>query len=173
MGAVSSGRVAGDLSLRLVDQFGAFGPAYRKWVRSRPRDRGVSVARMQLLGALHCNGPGIMSSISDELGVTRRNVTALVDALEEEGMVRRKPHPTDRRATVVELTKEGARRIEAGYDDHRQAVAELFDTLAEKDRRELLRLIGHLRESLREAGASAGASAGAPEQEGPPGRADR
>ena len=148
LGAVSSGRVVDNLSLRLVDEFGAFGPAYRKWVRSRLRDRDVSVARMQLLGTLHCGEPRIMSSISAELGVTRRNITALVDGLEGEGLVRRKPHPTDRRATVVELTEEGLGTIEAGYQDHRQAVAELFTALSKDDRRELVRMLGLLRENL-------------------------
>ena len=99
--------------LRLVDEFAGFGPSYMKWVRSRLRDRGLTYARMRLIGALHCGGPRIMSSISDELGVTRRNVTALVDALEEEGLVRRQPHPTDRRATVIELTGEGERTADA------------------------------------------------------------
>ena len=139
----------GDLSLRLVDEFAAFGPAYMKWARSRMQESGVSYARMRLLGALHCGGPKIMSGISDDLGVTRRNVTALVDALEEEGLVRRLPHPTDRRATVVELTEEGGRTMDTLYDEHRGAVAELFAGLTEEDRRELVRLLGLLREGLR------------------------
>lgn len=147
MDTVSSGAV-GDLSLRLVDEFAAFGPAYMKWVHSRIGDQNVSYARMRLLGALHCGGSKIMSSISDELGVTRRNVTALVDALEEEGFVRRLPHPTDRRATVIELTGEGARTMDTLYDEHRRAVAELFDGLSEEDRRELVRLLGLLRGGL-------------------------
>lgn len=148
METVSSGSV-GDLSLRLVDEFAAFGPAYMKWVRSRVQESGVSYARMRLLGALHCGGPKIMSGISDELGVTRRNVTALVDALEEEGLVRRLPHPTDRRATVIELTVEGGRTMDTLYDEHRRAVAELFAGLSAEDRRELVRLLGLLREGLR------------------------
>lgn len=153
MDAVSSG-VGGDPSLLLVDEFAAFGPAYMKWVRSRMRESGVSYARMRLLGALHCGGPRIMSGISDELGVTRRNVTALVDGLEEEGLVRRLPHPTDRRATVIELTGEGGRTMDTLYDEHRRAVAELFSGLSEGDRRELLRLLGLLREGLREEGGA-------------------
>jgi DNA-binding MarR family transcriptional regulator len=147
--AASSGRAAEGSSLRLVDEFASFGPAYMKWVRSRMQDRGVSYARMRLLGALHCGGPMIMSGISDELGVTRRNVTALVDALEEEGMVRRLPHPTDRRATVIELTDEGGRTMDTFYDEHRRSVAELFDALSEEDRRELERLLVLLREGLK------------------------
>ena len=112
------------------------------------QERGVSYARMRLLGALHCNGSRIMSGLSDELGVTRRNVTALVDGLEAEGLVRRLPHPTDRRATIIELTDEGARTMDTLYDGHRGAVAELFDDLSEDDRRELVRLLGLLRGGL-------------------------
>ena len=144
---VGSGAVE-DLSLRLVDEFAAFGPAYMRWVRSRMQEPGVSYARMRLLGALHCGGPKIMSGISDELGVTRRNITALVDALEEEGLVRRRPHPTDRRATVIELTGEGARTMDTLYDEHRRSVAEIFAGLPDEDRRELVRLLGLLRGRL-------------------------
>ena len=151
METVSSGSVE-DPSLRLVDEFAAFGPAYMKWVRSRMREPGVSYARMRLLGALHCGGPKIMSGISDELGVTRRNITALVDALEEEGFVRRRPHPTDRRATVIGLTDEGGRTMDTLYDEHRKSVAELFAGLTPEDRAELVRLLGLLREGLRDEG---------------------
>jgi DNA-binding MarR family transcriptional regulator len=142
--------VAGGTALQLVDEFAAFGPCYMKWVRSRLGEGGISYARMRLLGALHCGGPQIMSSISDELGVTRRNVTALVDALEEEGLVQRKPHPTDRRATIIELTEQGFETTKSMYEEHRVAVAELFADLSEEDRGELTRLLGSLREALRQ-----------------------
>jgi MarR family 2-MHQ and catechol resistance regulon transcriptional repressor len=62
-----------------------------------------------------------------------------VDRLEEERLVRRLPHPTDRRATVIELTDEGGRTMGTLYDKHRGAVAELFVGLSEGDRRELPR----------------------------------
>jgi DNA-binding MarR family transcriptional regulator len=152
MNTVNSGPAAEESSLQLVDELAAFGPAYMKWVRSRLQGRGMTYARMRLLGALHCNGPQIMTSISDELGVTRRNVTALVDALEEEGLVRRKPHPTDRRATVIEMTGQGAETMERIYDEHRAEVAELFSGLTEENRRELVRVLGSLREALQREG---------------------
>jgi DNA-binding MarR family transcriptional regulator len=143
-----------NLRLRLVDAFADFGPCYMRWVKSRLRDRGLTYARMRLLGALHCGGPQIMSSISEELGVTRRNVTALVDALEDERLVRRLPHPTDRRATVIELTDEGAKTTHAMYDAHREAVSELFAGLSEQDQRELIRLLDTLRDTLRSEGSN-------------------
>jgi DNA-binding MarR family transcriptional regulator len=154
MDTVGSKPVAESSALQLVDEFAAFGPCYLKWVRSRLQDCGLTYARMRLLGTLHCNGPQIMSSISDELGVTKRNVTALVDALEEEGLVRRRPHPTDRRATVIELTEQGLKMTDSMYEGHRAAVSELFVDLSEEDRRELIRLLGLLREALRCEGVS-------------------
>jgi DNA-binding MarR family transcriptional regulator len=152
VGAMKRETVVEESSLRLVDEFAAFGPLYLKWVRSRLQDGGMTYARMRLLGSLHCKGPQIMSSISDELGVTRRNITALVDALEEEGLVRRKPHPTDRRATIIEMTGRGELTMERVYDEHRLAVAGLFAGLGEEDRKELTRMLGVLREELRREG---------------------
>ena len=142
-----------DLRLRLVEEFAAFGSAYMRWVRSRARGGGITYARMRLLGALHCRGPQTMSSLSGELGVTPRNVTALVDALEEEGLVRRSPHPTDRRATVVGMTPQGARACGERYEEHPAAVAEVFDDLSEEEQRELLRLLGAVRGALRRKGS--------------------
>lgn len=89
-----------------------------------------------------------MTGLSEDLGVTQRNITALVDALQQEGLVRRLPHPTDRRATVIELTEEGSRVMDTLYDAHRGAVAELFQTLSRKDQQELVRLLGLLRAGL-------------------------
>lgn len=143
-----------DACVRLVEEFAAFGPAYMRWVKSRLQKGGVSYARMRLLSALHCKGPQIMSCLSEGLGVTPRNVTALVDALEEEGLVGRRPHPKDRRATMIELTQRGAEMCEEMHDAHQAAVSELFLGLPEEDRRALARALGSLREALRREGIS-------------------
>lgn len=137
---------------RLVAEFAAFGPAYMRWVRSRVGEGGTTYSRMRLLGVLRCHGPRIMSGLSGELGVTPRNVTALVDALEEDGLVRRKPHPTDRRATVIEMTEAGEKTCESTFVGHSEAVAELFDDLSEDERRGLLGTLEKLRGALRRRG---------------------
>lgn len=51
--------------------------------------------------------PMLMSELADTLGIDRPNATTLVDDLEEQGLVRRRPHPTDRRAKLVEATRKG------------------------------------------------------------------
>ena len=93
---------------RLVEVFDTTGAAYVKWVHSRQLESGVSYARLRLLGVLHVQGPQIMSGLREDLGVSARYVTSLVNGLERDGLVRRVPHPTDRRATVIEATAKGA-----------------------------------------------------------------
>jgi DNA-binding MarR family transcriptional regulator len=84
-----------------------------------------------------------MSTLKAELGVTATNVTALIDGLERDGLVERRPHPSDRRATLIHArTKKDC----AGY---RERVAEVFETtLTEEERRELLCLLDKILTAL-------------------------
>jgi DNA-binding MarR family transcriptional regulator len=146
-----------DDSVLIARAFAGFGPAYFKWVQTRFAESGVSFARMRLLGALHKGGPKIMRDLSEELGVTARNVTALVDALEGEGLVRRVQHTTDRRATVIELTPTGAKYgLEMASGEQIDAIADLFRSLTPTERRQLLRLVTKLRGLLAARGFGGG-----------------
>jgi DNA-binding MarR family transcriptional regulator len=54
-----------------------------------------------------------MGELATFLGIDPPYMTIVVDDLERQGLVERKPHPTDRRAKLVETTvrgKEAARR---------------------------------------------------------------
>jgi DNA-binding MarR family transcriptional regulator len=97
-----------------------------------------------------------MRCISAELDVTARNVTALVDGLEADGLVRRVPHPTDRRATVIELTPAGAGVGCKVLAPFHEKVAGLFRELTPADQRELLRLMESLLVSLQRRAAESG-----------------
>lgn len=48
-----------------------------------------------------------MRVMGDRLQLHPTSVTNIVDRLERDGLVRRTPHPTDRRTTLVEITTEG------------------------------------------------------------------
>jgi DNA-binding MarR family transcriptional regulator len=146
-----------DPAARLVDLLPAVERALARWAHSLIEPAGSSPARMRLLGVLHCKGPQIMCGLGDELGVTARQVTNLVDALEREGLVRRMAHPTDRRATVIEATAEGFRQAEELWQPFRQTVAGLYREFPEQDQRELVRLLEALLDLLRRKGRGPGA----------------
>jgi DNA-binding MarR family transcriptional regulator len=65
----------------------------------------LSDARLRLLLAVEDAGQIRMNELATSLGIRARTVTALVDALEQEGMLSRLPDPTDRRATLLQVTK--------------------------------------------------------------------
>jgi DNA-binding MarR family transcriptional regulator len=141
-----------DLSLRLVEALASFERAYTRWAEAPLQNTGLTYARIRLLSALDRKGPQIMSALSDELFVSPRNVTVLVDALEANSLVRRHAHPTDRRAILVELTPQGAETCAAMYTQHAEAVSELFSDLSQADQRELLRLLNLLGAGLERRG---------------------
>jgi DNA-binding MarR family transcriptional regulator len=62
------------------------------------------------------------------------------------------PHPTDRRATVVELTPQGFATAEKVLGPFHEQVTGLFRDLSETDRRELLRVMETLLAGLRRRG---------------------
>ena len=123
---------------------GEFGKVYTRWIWSEMGRAGTTPARARLLAALQCEGPCKMNELGSLLAVTPRNVTKLVDGLESEGMVVRKPHPSDRRVTIVSLTDRGVLvgKESALADD--AAAAWLYEQLSPIDRQHMARLLRKL-----------------------------
>jgi DNA-binding MarR family transcriptional regulator len=73
------------------------------------RPLGLSFARYELLMVLLFSSRGSMplGKLSQRLQVHPASVTNAVDRLEAQGLIRRIPHATDRRATLAELRPEG------------------------------------------------------------------
>lgn len=78
------------------------------------KPHGLSFARYELLTLLSFTRDGRMpvTSAARRLQVHQTSVTNTVDRLEAAGLVRREPHPTDGRATLVVLTDDGRARAE-------------------------------------------------------------
>jgi DNA-binding MarR family transcriptional regulator len=131
----------------VADAMADFASTFRRWTRALVGD-ALSYSRMRLLCQLHDDGPRRMADLASALDVTPRNVTTLVDGLERDGLVRRRPHPTDRRATVIELTGSADGAVVRSVE-HQAAIGHLFETLAPADRATLIRLIGDLERQMR------------------------
>jgi DNA-binding MarR family transcriptional regulator len=96
----ASARVSLDRLFELAEVLGAM-------MQHGVAERGLTTARAGLLWALFHDGPMTQRALAGRLGVTPRNVTGLLDALQQDGLVAREAHPTDRRATLVSLTARG------------------------------------------------------------------
>lgn len=146
----------------LVEQAVRFSQAFlRRFGRSK--DGALAYPRLRVLETLHCNGPARMRDLADELAVPARNLTAIADALESETLVRRRPHPTDRRATFLEITPAGSAAMIEGFTSHLDEIVALFDVLSDRDKKSLLASLSLLAAALETNDPPAGAAHGYPD----------
>ena len=104
------------------------------------RPLGLTFARYQVLGMLRWAGPLTLGAVGHRLWITPATVTSGVDRLEKAGLTRRVAHPTDARATLLEITAKGRRQFDRAVE---ALNAELFGTVG-LDPEELDLLVGLL-----------------------------
>jgi DNA-binding MarR family transcriptional regulator len=109
----------------------------------------VSPAGGLVLGILKDAGrPCPPNYISERLIVSRATVTGVLDTLVKRDLVRREPHPTDRRMVLVHLTRAGARMADKVRRTVHRAEAEWMGPLNEHERAQLTELLGKLQRHL-------------------------
>ena len=81
--------------------------------------------------------------------VSNGNVTGLVERLVVQGLLDRKPSPTDRRVQIVSLTTKGRRTFRAMARANADWIAELIAGLTPQDTESLMRLLGKTKSSAR------------------------
>ncbi len=82
---------------------------YMARVEAVLRPLGITFARYETMMLLYFSRRGAlpMGVIGSRLQVHQTSVTNAVDRLEAAELVKRTPHPSDRRATIVEITEAG------------------------------------------------------------------
>ncbi len=90
----------------------------------------LTESRVAVLWTLALSGPSTQQTLAEALSVTPRNISGLVDALEQHGYVQRTPHPSDRRAVLVTLTSTGEEAMARMQEEHAHLEAELRDAVA-------------------------------------------
>lgn len=122
--------------------------AIRKRLRS---GYDSTLPRFDLLAQLDRVPDGLrMGELSRRLMVTGGNVTALVEQLQADGMLERRPDPADKRAALICLTPRGRREFRRMARDHETWLIELFDGLTESEMSQLHDALGHLKPLLRQ-----------------------
>jgi len=68
----------------------------------------LTFARYELLVRLYFReGALSLNQLGKALQIHQTSITSLVDRLEKQGLIRRTPHPTDRRSTIAQMTPAG------------------------------------------------------------------
>lgn len=103
---------------------------------------GVTPAQGRLLRMVaHSAAAPRMADLAERLGVVPRQVTTLVDALEERQLVRRVPDAANRRVTRIELTEGGGAALKRLRQARRSAAEEILAPLSSRQRGELSELL--------------------------------
>ncbi|AZV57668.1 MarR family transcriptional regulator [Clostridium sp. AWRP] len=78
------------------------------WLNEMMKYHGVNYSAYRIIRLLRRYPDGIEPSvIADKLAIIRQTATNMVDDLQKKYLVKRIPHPVDRRRVIVKLTQDG------------------------------------------------------------------
>lgn len=102
---------------------------------------GLSAPRLSALSVLVFGGPMSLKALAAAEQVRPPTMTRLVQALERDGLVRRRADPGDGRGVLLEPTRRGRSTLQAGRRRRVAALARELENLPERDVRALDRAI--------------------------------
>src|SRR4029077_13698432 len=115
------------------------------------QDLNVTRTAMIILAALRRSGDGQRlspSELSQAALLSSAGMTAQLDQLEDRGILRRSPHPDDRRALYVTLTPSGQRLVDKAIETYNAGHKRMLTPLSSSERQALDALLRKLLVSL-------------------------
>ena len=106
------------------------------------RAHGFSVAEWRVLASLADGRPLSIGQLAQATLTKQPTLTRLLDRMEARGQVRRLPHDSDRRVTLIQTTSVGARTVEALMKrarEHERRVLEPFGMARAEELKTVLR----------------------------------
>ena len=108
---------------------------------------GLFGRELDLVALLTAGGPTSVKSLVADLGLPRSTMTAIVDRLQERGLVTRRPNPQDRRSVVLEATPVAEEALNRYHEGLFGLVEHLKKVLDDQERREFQRLLEKMGDS--------------------------
>ncbi|MEX3953956.1 MarR family winged helix-turn-helix transcriptional regulator [Paraburkholderia sp. EG287B] len=103
-------------------------------------ESGPPLSQLTVLGHLQRNGAMSTNDLAAAERVRPQSMSLTVQALEKAGLVGRRPHPTDGRAQLVQLTRKGSKTLDSIFavrEDWLTSV--ILEKLSDDDRQDLQR----------------------------------
>jgi DNA-binding MarR family transcriptional regulator len=126
------------LELAVADLAQAIGMLFRR-MRSAAASHDLSLSESTVMKRLATDGPATTADLARAESVKPQSMGATIAALEEMGMVERKPHPTDGRQVNIELTAKGAAVHKSAREARRTWLAQSIARLDEEERETLFK----------------------------------
>ena len=127
-----------------------FGAEFEKALDVYLSRHGISLSRFSVLMMLRRSGPeGLKpTELAEKTGVTRGNMTGLIDGLEKSKLIRRQDSPTDRRIVYIKLSPQGRAFLEKILPDHLRRLSQFMTRIGEAELSKLSEDIEKLREGV-------------------------
>ncbi|MNS75790.1 putative HTH-type transcriptional regulator [compost metagenome] len=110
------------------------------------QSKGLNGARIRILVEIMKEGGTLLpSTLAKKIGVTKSNISLLLSPLENEGYIRREPHPEDGRKWVISITREGQNLLLQYLPENRQGITEKMQVLEDQELTQLLALLNKLK----------------------------
>jgi DNA-binding MarR family transcriptional regulator len=125
----------------LLSQLGYY--SSRRW-KARLAPLGLDPRQVMVLRRLAGDEGRSQQALGDALQIPPSRMVALVDALEQRGLLLRRPSPSDRRVRTLHLTKEGRRLLGEIREISVEHEQQLCGGLQPAEREQLLTLLNRL-----------------------------
>jgi len=125
-----------NLDTAIIDFSHAMGLLVRR-VRAAAASHELSLTESAVMARLASDGPATTADLARAEGMKPQSMGDTIAALEERGIVERKPHPTDGRQVNIELTAQGAAVRKSAKDAKRMWLAQAIAQLDEQERETL------------------------------------
>ncbi len=126
------------LEIGVVDFTQAIGLLVRR-VRAAAASHELSLTEAAVMSRLAKHGPATTADLARAESMKPQSMGTTIAALEEMGLVERKPHPTDGRQVNIELTAKGAAVRKSAGDAKRTWLAQAIAQLDEQERETLFK----------------------------------
>jgi DNA-binding MarR family transcriptional regulator len=111
---------------------------------------GIAASELDALERLEADGPLTQRELGDRLLLTSGGVTMLVDRLERAGWVSRRPHPSDRRAVIVELSEHALAQMPQALADFHAAIEQAAGEIPAEHREAAIAYLAAVSEAAHE-----------------------
>jgi len=108
---------------------------YRRMVKptNKSENRFSYTHRIWVLIILKRKGPSSIISISDKIGYSKQNMTAIIDSLEKDKLLIRSKSETDRRTTIISITDEGVNFLNESKIKFRKTISKKLEDLSDEE----------------------------------------
>jgi DNA-binding MarR family transcriptional regulator len=126
------------LETSVIDLIQSIGLLVRR-VRAATASHELSLTEASVMGRLARNGPATTAELARAEGMKPQSMGTTIAALQEMGMVERKPHPTDGRQVNIGLTAKGASVRKSAKDAKQTWLSRAIAQLDEEERETLFK----------------------------------